>query len=116
MTLPNGAVARPFSRDRLMLTPRDEAMKGAMALLDRIQNEAPEIGMAAASIMFAAFCRRVRMNPQEAHQLGLRLLTPEPFHQKGNIVGEVLQDFAGLRIAGDRRMEVAPEGATIRGT
>jgi hypothetical protein len=109
----SAAVNRPLNRDRLMLVPRDTAMKGALSLLDRIQDEAPETAMAAAAVLFAAFCKRCRIDAQEAHRLALRMLTPEPFHQKANIQSEVVEDFAGLRMAG-QAINLPPEGATMR--
>jgi hypothetical protein len=96
---------RPFSKDRLMMVPRDEAAKCGMALLDKVQQETPEIAMAGTVILFAMWCRRLGLDPFEMHQLGVRMLEPQDFHQKGNIHIEVLRDFAGIRMAGDGRVE-----------
>jgi hypothetical protein len=104
--LPNSTGhVRPFSKDRLHMVSRDDAMKSAMGLLDRIQNEEPEVALAGTAIMFAAFVRRLGLSPAETHELGKRILAPEAFHQKSNITGEVLRDFAGIRLAGDAQAE-----------
>lgn len=95
-----------FDRDQLLGVSRDLAMTGAMKLLDKVQNiPEPEIAMAATAIMFAAFCKRTSQSPQDMHQLGMRILMPQQFHEKANLVGEVLRDWAGIRLAGDRSVE-----------
>jgi hypothetical protein len=99
--------SRPFDRDRLNLVARDDSMRVAMDLLDRIQKQDPELAMAGTAIMFAAFVRRLKLSPQDTYELGLKLLEPQQFHRKANIVGEVLRDFAGIRMAGDRNVEAA---------
>lgn len=98
---------KPFNRDHLNLVSRDAAMKAAMAQLDAVQNEEPEVALAGAAIMFAAFVRRLGLSPQDTYELGKRILTPEQYHQKANIVGEVLRDFAGIRMMGDTNVEAA---------
>ncbi len=97
---------RPFSKDRLMMLPRDEAAKCGMALLDKVQQEAPEIAMAGAAVLFAMWCKRLRLDPFEAHQYGMKLLEPQQFHHKGNVLMDTLRDFAGIRMAGDPRVDV----------
>jgi len=99
---------RPFNKDRLMLLNRDRAMNMAMAILDRTQQETdPEVAFAGQAIMFAAWCKRLNMDPHEAHTIALKMLAPEQFRQKGNIIGEVIRDFAGIRLVGDRRVDPA---------
>jgi hypothetical protein len=88
------------------MVPRDEAMKAAFAVLSRNQDEVPELQVAAMAILFAAWCRRLKLEPSAMHLLGLRLIEPEAFHQKGNIHAETIRDFAGMRIAGDERVDV----------
>lgn len=97
---------RPFSRDRLMMVSRDEAARVAMLALTPIQDESPEHAMAAAALLFAVWCKRLSMSGHEAYQLGSKLLTPQQFHQKGNITMETLRDFAGIRMAADDRVEL----------
>lgn len=97
---------RPFSKDRLMLVPRDEAMKCGFALLDKVQAEAPEIAMAGVVALFAVWCKRLKLDPHEMYSLGVKLVEPQPFHQKGNIHGEVMRDFAGMRMAADASVDV----------
>lgn len=97
---------RPFNKDRLMLVARDDAAKCGMALLDKVQQEAPEIAMAGTVVLFAMWCRRLKMDPHEMHSLGVKLLEPQQFHHKGNILMDVLRDFAGIRMMGDASVDV----------
>ncbi len=96
---------RPFSRDRLHMLPRDVAARGAMVLLNAIQDEPPEVAMASVAVLFACWCARVGMDPHDAHSLGVRMMRPERFHRKADIQMEVLRDFAGLRLVGDNRVD-----------
>lgn len=89
-----------------MLVPRDEAAKCGLGLLDKVQQEAPEIAMAGTVVLFAMWCRRLRMDPHEMYQLGLKMLEPQEFHHKGNIQIEVLRDFAGIRMMGDASVDI----------
>jgi hypothetical protein len=100
------AYARPFDKDRLALVPRDHVMKGAFGLLDRVQRETPEVGLAATAVMFAAFCQRLKLSPAEMHTMGLKMMRPEEFHAKGNMWQDTIQEFAGIKIAGDRRQDL----------
>lgn len=97
---------RPFSKDTLVMVPRDEAAKCAFALLDKVQGESPEVAMAGCVMLFAMWCKRLGQDPFEMHALGKKMLAPEDFHQKGNIHVEVLRDFAGMRMMGDKSVEV----------
>ena len=89
-----------------MLVHRDEAAKAAFALLDKVQQESPEIAMAGCAMLFAMWCRRLHVDPHEMHALGGKLLVPQAFHQKGNIHVEVLRDFAGIRMMGDNSVDI----------
>lgn len=95
---------KPFSRDRLKLVSRDKAAYAAFAALDRLQQEEPEVAMAAASILFAAWCDRTNSDPHDMHEQGEKMLRAEAFHRKANIQLETIRDFAGIRIMGDRNI------------
>lgn len=97
----DGRQKRPFSRDRLMMTARDDAASSALAALTPIQDEAPEIQVAGVSVLFAALSHRLGVDPEELYRVGIKMLTDEDFHHKGNIRVETLRDFAGLRLKGD---------------
>lgn len=92
---------RPFSRDRLKLVPRDRAAEGAFACLDKLQQAIPEVQVAAAAMLFAAWVKRLRLDPEDLYSQGVKMLKSQPGHSKANIHVEVLRDFAGIRIAGD---------------
>lgn len=96
----DGRQRRPFSKDRLMMTGRDDAAASALAALTPIQDEAPEIQIAGVSVLFAAFTHRLGLDPEEAYRVGIKMLTDQDFHMKGNIRVETLRDFAGLRLKG----------------
>jgi hypothetical protein len=96
----------PFSRDRLKLVSRDLSAEGAMAMLDRVQTHRPEVQVAAVAVLFAAWCRRLGLDPHDLWLQGTRMMRPEPGHQKANIHLEVLRDFAGIRLAGDERVDI----------
>lgn len=100
------ADVRPFSRDRLKLVSRDKAAEGAMLVLDRIQTAPPEVQVASVGILFAAWCKRLGLDPHDIYQQGVKMMTPEFGHRTANIHLEVLRDFAGIRLAGDSRVDV----------
>lgn len=87
----------PFSRDRLMLIPRGEAAKMGFQVLHEVQQQSPEVQVAGVAVLFAVFCARHGLDPQEIHGLGRKLIEPEPFHDQANVHIEAMQDFARLR-------------------
>lgn len=97
---------KPFSRDRLSLVSRDSCAEGAMKCLDQIQNATPEQQVGAVSVLFAAWCKRLRLDPHAMYQLGVKMIDPEFGHQKANLHLETLRDFAGIRLAGDPNVDV----------
>jgi hypothetical protein len=96
---------RPFSRDRLMVTNRDNAARVAFGALDRIQQDTPEEAMAGAALLFVALCKRCGLTGNEAYELGDRMLQPQAFHDKANMHMETIRDFAGMRIMGDAHVD-----------
>ena len=98
---------RPFSRDRLALLPRDEVAKTAFAAMDKVQQQDPTLAVAAVSVLFLAWCKRLGVRPEDMTQMAARMIEPEQFHQKANLHMDVIRDFAGMRVLGDSRVEVA---------
>lgn len=98
---------RPFSRDRLSLLPRDEVAKTAFAAMDKVQQQDPTLAVAAVSMLFVAWCKRLGVDPYDMTQMAARMLAPQDFHRKANLHVDVLRDFAGMRVAGDPRVDVA---------
>jgi hypothetical protein len=88
-----------------MLTSRDEAARAAFGALDRIQNEAPEVALAGAALLFVALCKRCRTAPHDAAELGEKMLAPQFGHLKGNLHLETIRDFAGMRMMGDASVD-----------
>lgn len=100
------ADVRPFSRDRLKLISRDKAAEGAFAILDKLQQAGPEVQVASVAILFAAWCKRLTLDPHDIYQQGMKMLAPEFGHHKANLHLETLRDFAGIRMAGDERVDI----------
>lgn len=96
----------PFSRDRLSLVSRDAAAEAAFRALTKNQEQRPEVQVAAVAVLFAAWCSRLGIDPHDLWGIGRRMVTPEEFHRKGNIHMETIRDFAGIRLAGDERVDV----------
>lgn len=88
------------------MVSRDLAATGAFTCLDHLQQEAPEVQVAAASILFAAWSHRLGLDPHDLYQQGLKMLRPQMGHLKANVHMEVLRDFAGIRLAGDPSVDV----------
>jgi hypothetical protein len=97
---------RPINRDRLLMIPRDQAAVAAHALLHPVQGLTPEQQVAGAAVLFAAICARIGEDPQALYQLGNRILRDENFHVKGNVQMQVLRDYAGIVIKGDRNVSI----------
>ena len=101
---------RPFNRDKLMLTKRDDAARVAFGALDRVQHDAPEEAMAGVALLFVTLCHRCKVKPEDMAELGRRMLEPQAFHLKGNLHMETIRDFAGMRMMGDASVD-NPMGA-----
>ena len=83
-----------FDKDRLHLVPRNEAAKAAFAMLDKVQDEMPELAIAATALVFATLCQRLRLDPHDIHQLGMKMLRHDPHNDKANAQIEGMQDLA----------------------
>lgn len=84
-----------------MMLPRDTAVVAAHNALRPVSTMEPEEMVAGVSVLFAAVCNRVGLDPEDMHKLGMKMMTtPQPHHDKGNKLLQSLRDFAGLRIAG----------------
>lgn len=88
------ALTQTFDRDRLHLVSRDAAAVAAFAMLDKVQNEAPELAYASIAVLFAAMSERLGVDPQDGHTLGRRMLKPDPFHHKANCQMDAMDDLA----------------------
>lgn len=87
---------KPFDRDRLLMLPRDRAAVVAHQALDPIQTLQSHEQLAAIAVLFATFTKRYGYDPEDAYQYGIKLLSRERFHHKGNSQMEALEEFAGL--------------------
>jgi hypothetical protein len=87
---------KPINRDRLLSTPRKNVAEASLEALTQIQTRPGNEQLLGISTLFAAFCGRFQMDPQELHAIGTRILKHEPHEDKTNIQIEVLRDFAGI--------------------
>lgn len=85
-----------IDKDRLYSLPRDKAAEVAHGALFPIQERPNFEQIAGLAVLFAAFCNRLQLDPQEMHSIGMRMLRDEPFHHKGNAQIDSLRDFAGI--------------------
>jgi hypothetical protein len=88
------ALTQTFDRDRLNLVGRDGVATAAFAMLDKVQQEAPELAYASIAVLFAVMSERLGVDPQDGHALGTKLLRPSAFHQKGNAQMDAMDDLA----------------------
>lgn len=94
--------ARPLDRDQLHLTSRRAAMKLAHETLNAVQRSEPEVMVSGIATLFAAVCRRCRIDPEEAHALGLKMLDAPTDGDKATSANvEVLRDFFGAKVMGE---------------
>lgn len=93
-------VGRPFNRDLLYLIGRDRAAVVAHEALASINALRPEEQATAAALLFAVMTSRFKLDPQDLHALGHKLLEPQPFHRKGNALMEALVAYADMQNTG----------------
>lgn len=99
--------SRSLDRDRLSMVHRESVIHATHRALDAIQNESPEVMMAAADLLFATLVKRTYLDPQTEHHRGLRLLRDATGHTKDNRSLQSLQDFAGIRINGETTVSIS---------
>lgn len=102
--------SRPLDKDALSMLPRKRAVTVAHEMLFPIQNKMPEEMLGGVALFFAVLCKRCGVDPEDMHRMGMKLLTDPP--QEGGDRGndqmvQVLQDFAGVRIMGERHVSLS---------
>ena len=85
-----------LNTDRLAMLPRDRAAAVAHQVLNPISTLTPEEQMAGAAVLFYVLCHRNGLTGADMHSMAERMIRPQPFHRKGNVQIEALQDFAGF--------------------
>lgn len=93
-------IGRPFNRDVMYSLSRDRAAVVAHEALASINNLRPEEQATAAALLFAVMASRFRLDPEDLHSFGLKLLEPQPFHRKGNALMEALVAYADMQKTG----------------
>lgn len=88
------------NQDVLSMASRNQLSEITFKLLDRVQNEQPELQVFSAAILFAAICQRLRINPGEMHDKALKVLNPEPFDRSGNERFRALLEYARSELYG----------------
>lgn len=87
---------QPFNRDKFLMLPRDRGAVTAHVALDSLQSLPSHEQMAAVATLFAVFTQRFGLDPEETYRYGMKMLTRERFHSKGNAQVEALEAFAGM--------------------
>lgn len=99
----NGLKAdRPLDRDKINMVPRGTAATVAHEALFPIQERRPEQMLMGVATLFAAMCRRCRVDPQDMHVKGLRVLdAPEDGDRATDAQVQVLRDLIGAKVMGE---------------
>lgn len=101
--------SRPLDKDALSMLPRKRAVTTAHEALFPIQNKMPEEMLGGVALLFATLCTRCRVDPEDMHRMGMKLLrdpTVEGGDRGSNGLLESLKDFAGVRIMGERDVSI----------
>lgn len=99
--------SRPLDRDKLAMVSRETAIMEAHRALDALQNNDPEVQLAAACVLFAAYTKRCQYHGFDAHNLGKRLLEDAQYDRKTNASVQSMLDFMGLRVMGDQTTSIS---------
>ena len=99
--------SRPLDRDKLSMVSRELAIQEAHRALDALQNNDPEVQLAAACVLFAAYSKRCQYHGHDGHNLGKRLLEDARFDRKTNASVQSMLDFMGLRVMGDANTTIS---------
>lgn len=103
--LPDSYLAKsPFDRTRLSMVPRSEAADAAHLALFQLQDlPRTETMMLGVGVLFAAFCARTGMDPEELHRMASNVLRAK---EEGDAPTsnslQVLRDFAAIRVMGEQ--------------
>ncbi|MFT3671326.1 hypothetical protein [Aestuariivirga sp.] len=90
------AKPKPLDRDRLMSTSRKAVAEAALEALNQVQARPANEQMLGIATVFAVYCHRFMVDPQEMHSVGLKVLRAEAHDFKTNLQIDVLRDFAGI--------------------
>lgn len=85
-----------LNTDKLSMIQRERAASAAHLALNAIQTLTPEEQMAGVAILFFVLCNRNGLTGSSMHDMGDKLIRPNPFHRSANVQIEALQDFAGF--------------------
>lgn len=91
---------RPLDRTKLVMVKREKAAAAAQEALFPIQSVAPEVQLMGVALLFAVLCKRCGVEPQDLHDMALKVLEPKPGDIRTNDSLEALRDYAGLRLMG----------------
>jgi hypothetical protein len=86
------------------MVPRSKAASAAHLALFQLQDiKSPEEQMLGVAVLFAAFCNRMQLDPQELHTMAMRVITaPDEGAVDTNNNMQVLRDFAAIRLLGEQ--------------
>lgn len=90
------AKPKPLNRDQLMSTPRKAVAESALEALNQVQSRPANEQLLGIATVFAAYCHRFMVDPEEMHSVGMKVLRAEAHDFKTNLQIDVLRDFAGI--------------------
>lgn len=93
---------RPLSYDKINMVPRGTAATLAHEALFPLQDKRPEEMLMGVATLFAAMCRRCRVDPKDLHEKGLRVLdAPWDGDRNTDAQVQVLRDLVGAKVMGE---------------
>lgn len=88
------ALSVKFNPDRLSMVSRNEAAIGAFGMLDKVQDEMPELAVASVSLLFATLINRLGLSPYSMYEMGNKMLQHVPHEAKANAQIDGMIDLA----------------------
>ena len=76
------------------MVARDAGANAAFAMLDKVQEERPELAMVAVSMLFATLAHRFMLDPHDLYTQATNMLRHQPGHRTANAQVEALDDLA----------------------
>ena len=87
-----------LNADALNSASRDDIARLAFGALTPIQEQQPHLQVFAVALLFAAYCNRLSLDPQEMHHKAMRMMRDQEFHHKANVQLDAMRDFAGIHL------------------
>lgn len=86
---------------RIATAPRNKVSDVCFRMLDRVQNEQPEIQVFAVATLYAAMAKRLGVDAGDLFAKATKMLDPEPFDTSGNERFHALVAYARQELPAD---------------